>query len=329
MHKEADRILRSQGNGSGRQRMRSDTSIRPATPPRGLILSTGEDVPRGQSLQARMFVVEMEPTDLKFDRLTMCQELAADGVYSAAMAGYLSWLARDYGLRRRSIVSDLAQLRAEATSGSGHRRTPEITANLMLGMKTFLAFALECGAITEQEAAAYTERAWNALRETAGRQDQQQQASDPVNRFLALLASAVATGQAHIATPNGEKPGSVTQSFGWRQHDILDEWRPQGKCVGWLDGENLYLDPNASYQVAQGIGSMSGESLSIAPRTLHMRMRERGLLASVDQTRGTSTVRKQIEGNQHNVLHVLLQALYPDSQTDKTDNGLTLLPRVA
>src|SRR5262249_28446974 len=43
-HREADRFLRAQGNRAGRQRMRPDGSLRPAKPPRGLVLRTGDDV---------------------------------------------------------------------------------------------------------------------------------------------------------------------------------------------------------------------------------------------------------------------------------------------
>ena len=64
-HKEADRLFRGQGNHAGRQRMRADGSLRPAKPPRGLILSTGEDVPRGQSLRARLLVLEVSPGRLR------------------------------------------------------------------------------------------------------------------------------------------------------------------------------------------------------------------------------------------------------------------------
>src|SRR5262249_18689463 len=45
-HREADRILRAQGNAAGRLRMRADTTLKAAKPPRCLILSTGEDTPR-------------------------------------------------------------------------------------------------------------------------------------------------------------------------------------------------------------------------------------------------------------------------------------------
>ncbi|HZA24274.1 MAG TPA: DUF927 domain-containing protein, partial [Dehalococcoidia bacterium] len=61
MHRKADRLLRAQGNLSARLRMRSDSSLRVPKPPRSLILSTGEDVPKGQSLRARLIVVDVPP----------------------------------------------------------------------------------------------------------------------------------------------------------------------------------------------------------------------------------------------------------------------------
>src|SRR5216683_991406 len=64
VHREADRLLRAQGNRSGRARCRTDGTVRPARMPRGTILSTGEDVPRGQSLRARMLVLELAPGEL-------------------------------------------------------------------------------------------------------------------------------------------------------------------------------------------------------------------------------------------------------------------------
>jgi hypothetical protein len=95
-HKEADRLLRAQGNRSGRQRLRPDGTLRPAKPPRGTILSTGEDVPRGHSLRARLLVVEVEPGDVNFGQLSECQRDAASGLYAAAMSAYIAWLAPQF-----------------------------------------------------------------------------------------------------------------------------------------------------------------------------------------------------------------------------------------
>jgi hypothetical protein len=50
---KAERVFRAQGNATGRARMRADTSLRAPRPPRGQLLSTGEELPAGQSLRAR------------------------------------------------------------------------------------------------------------------------------------------------------------------------------------------------------------------------------------------------------------------------------------
>ena len=79
LHRDAARLIRAQGNRSGRRRMRSDSTLRPVKPPRGLIISTGEDVPHGQSIRARMLVVEIEPETINVAALTCCQQDARFG----------------------------------------------------------------------------------------------------------------------------------------------------------------------------------------------------------------------------------------------------------
>ena len=61
LHATADRVLRGVGNRGGRGRMNADGSLRPDLPPRGLVIGTGEDAPKGHSLRARMVIVEVGP----------------------------------------------------------------------------------------------------------------------------------------------------------------------------------------------------------------------------------------------------------------------------
>src|SRR5207244_1102173 len=96
LHAKADRVLRGQGNNSGRQRLGRDAAPKAETAPRGLILGTGEDVPRGHSLRARLMVLEFEDGTVDELRLTKAQDDAADGLYAKAMAGFVSWLAARY-----------------------------------------------------------------------------------------------------------------------------------------------------------------------------------------------------------------------------------------
>jgi len=55
-HAAADRVFRAAGNHAGRGRLDSTAKLREPKPPRALILSTGEDIPRGQSVRARLHI---------------------------------------------------------------------------------------------------------------------------------------------------------------------------------------------------------------------------------------------------------------------------------
>ena len=57
--------------------------------------STGEDVPTGQSIRARLFIVEVAAGDVNQARLTELQAHAEAGAFAGAMAAFISWLAVD------------------------------------------------------------------------------------------------------------------------------------------------------------------------------------------------------------------------------------------
>lgn len=315
LHQKADRVMRSQGNRTGRQRMRSDITLRPERPPRGLIVSTGEDVPRGKSLRARMFVIEVSPGDVDWEKLTTCQEDAANGVYAQAMAGFIQWLAPRYESIRKQLQEEIRILRKEATQSGMHKRTPDIVANLAVGLRYFLEFAQEVGAITEEERQALWQRIWKALGEVASAQKAHLAASDPVERFLELVRAAIASGKAHVAGPDGQTPENP-EGWGWRYE--YDRDNSQGNRIGWIDGDNLYLEPEASYGVAQRLARDGGEPLSVGSKTLHKRLDERSLLASKEK--GRLVVRKTLEGERRHVLHLNKSTLFP-SKPDQSDQS--------
>jgi hypothetical protein len=171
-HKKADRVMRAKGNASGRQRMRADTTLRPEKPPRALILSTGEDVPRGQSLRARMLVLELSPGELEWKRLTKCQRDAAAGLYARAMSGFVRWLAARYENIHASVKEERAALREWASVSTQHKRTPGIVADLALGLRHFLLFAHDAGTLSTDKAEQLWLRGWVDLGEAAASQGQ-------------------------------------------------------------------------------------------------------------------------------------------------------------
>src|SRR5262249_45380226 len=147
----------------GARRLRSDTTLQSPKPPRGLILSTGEATPRGQSLRARMLVLELSPGRVDWPRITACQEDAAAGLYAAAFAGYVRWLAPQLAKVRGDMPKRLALLREQPTASGQHKRTPGIVANLYFGLEFFSQFAIDSKALTKKEAEAFLKRCWQAL----------------------------------------------------------------------------------------------------------------------------------------------------------------------
>ncbi len=307
-HKEADRIIRAQGNRSGRGRSRSDGTPRPAKPPRGLVLGTGEEVPKGQSLRSRMWTLEILEGNMNWSLLTKCQRDAAAGQYAQAMAAYVHWLAPRYEGIRAGLKEEMQILRTQALQGA-HRRTPEIVAHLAVGFRYFLQFALDVGAISQTEKDELWQAAWSALGEAAQAQARFLGESDPTGRFIELLVSAVSSGDAHIAGIDGDTPPHPS-TWGWREATVgtgdheRREWRPQGKRIGWVDKDALYLDPDASFATAQALANRQGDALPVSPQTLRARLKEDGHLASWDVKRQRNTVRRVVEGREMAVLHL-------------------------
>jgi len=307
-HRDADRIFRAQGNRCGRQRMRADGSLCPEKPPRGLILSTGEDIPRGHSCRARVLTVEIAPGDIEPGKLSHCQALARQGVFAAAMSGFICWLAGRYPEVQAYMQSQLLAYRQQALSSGFHRRTPEIIANLMVAIRVFLTFALEEGVVNDEQKVRLEERGWIALGQVAAAQAEHQKDADPVRRFLELLNAALTAGRAHLADREGSAPTeNGPGGWGWRRNGA-GEWNSMGDRVGWIDGGKVFLDPEASYRAAQAMAGPNGDGIPISPHRLRKRLDERGLLKR-EGARESLTIRRKLEGRLLNVLCMNLDVL--------------------
>ena len=320
----AERLFRAQGNQSARQRMRYDASLRPAKPPRGSILSTGEDTPRGQSLRARVLILEIEEGDLNWDKLLACQAEAAEGLYAQAMAGYTQWLAPQMDTLKHEIKSQMTELRRRATTSNQHKRTPEMVAELYLGFEFFLKYALTIGAITREEAEILSERCWEALGVAANRQADHLAASDQVQLYLELLNASFMSGSAHLVNKDGGVPVNP-QVWGWKSwhptepniDGLSGEWMRRGSQIGWVTEEGIFLDHHAAFKAANQMAGQDGEGITISVGTLNKRLKEKGMLASVDEKRGKILIRRTLESKRRDVLHLKLSALIPEIEAQQ------------
>jgi hypothetical protein len=327
-HRDADRIFRAQGNRAGRARMSADGRLRPTKPPRGLILSTGEDLPKGQSVRGRIFALDVANGEIPSDRLSACQRDARDGLYAGAMAAYLQWLAPFYGELRGRLSREAVELRDALAAGDGHARTPGIVADLAIGLRYLLRFAVEAGVIGSTRADALMQRGCAGIVAAARSHAKHSQDAEPAQHFGRLLGGVIASGRGHVANVSGGPPRNPG-AWGWRettvgtgQHERI-EWQAQGNRIGWLDDEELYLEPDAAYAAAQRMAGEQGDALAVTQTTLWKRLKERGFLVAVEEKRETLKVRKTVEGASHGVLHVAQRLLSAENPTNPTTNPLT------
>lgn len=308
-YREADRLLRAQANGSGRGRLSADANPKPAKPPRGLILFTGEEPPLGESLKGRIFLIEIGPAEVDRGRLTAAQAHAASGLYAGAMAGYVDWLAP----RLDEVHAELPEIRRRASCEVfAHARTAWQVADLYLGVCAFSRFARESGVLTESERGALCDRAWEALIAAGRAQAEAQTEADPLAIFLELLRAALASGEAHLADMWGNAPTGAAMELGWRRSEKGD-LMASGVRVGSVDGTNgdVFLIPAAAYKAAQRMAA-DGNGISITSRTLSKRLREAGKLVTTGgKERKKITTRRRLGGlGRTEVLHLKIVTIF-------------------
>jgi hypothetical protein len=308
-HRTAERLIRGQGNHAGRQRMRADGTLRPPKPPRGLVFATGEDVPRGHSITARLCVVVVQRGDVKLPRLSECPRDAAAGLYAAAMAGFAAWPSPRYAAVLGGLDAERVELRGQFVGTYPHARTPDIVANLLLGLRYLLRFAESVGAIDRRQHDELWRRGEVAFRAVAEQQGEHQRATDPVARFPEMIAAILSSGRGHVAGPDGTEPcvPPSPAAWGWEGREFRSgagatsiTYRARGNKIGWIVEGELYLDPDSTYAALSELARDQGQAYPITQQTLTRRLNESGLLTRTDS--GRTTYPATLEGHRRRVL---------------------------
>jgi len=316
LQRTAERLFRSTGNGQGRSRLKRAAELQAPHPPRAMILATGEEVPRGTSVRARMLIVEVSRQDVDMSRLTASQVNARKGNFSRAMAAFLRWMATQYDNVSSEFQTRAAELRLRFSIPSAHARFPAAVAQLQAAWETWLRFAIEIGAINDTERADLSARCKIALLKIGSLQSKYQLPAHPAQRFIALIRVAIRSGHAYVADRNGHVPHS-SESWGWQRVSESAPWLSQGALIGWIDGPDVFLDPRASLDIVEKISGTEG--LRISPQALRRSLNEQGFLASVDTGRKMLLVRKTLAGVPRQVLHFKASDLSDRLRARKTE----------
>jgi len=310
-HSTADRVFRAAGNRSGRSRLDATAKLQHCKPPRCLILSTGEDVPRGHSIRARMLILEISKGTIDVQTLTECQAAARQGLFAEIMGAFVRWLACEYEAKRILFNARVAHHRVRALGNPAHARTPEIAASLQAGFDLFLEFCADSKVLDGATCDELGQRCWEALTAAASAQAKHHVYAEAAAKFVTLVQSLLTSGRAHLGARDGGLPMQSPGCCGWRR-DNSGTWMPHGDRIGWVEGDSVYMDPHLAFRSVHALSRDLGEGLSVSEHTLRKRLCEKGLLASVDEKRETLTVRRTISGVAKSVLHFRRATLLPE-----------------
>lgn len=292
-HASAERLLRAQGNQTGRSRMTSKAELRNAFHPRGIVLATGEDIPNGHSLQARLVIINVARGAIDTVVLSGLQKLVRKGTLAKVMSGFVQWLATE---SKRNALLEFLDVALEIgrldIGSSGHARTQDNLANLLMGLRVFLDFVEDAEEMTHETKEMFMVAATAAARTLADLQAAIDREASDAQRFVELMRAAISSGKAHVEHCRGGQPDN-SRAMGWREVDMGISGKrleAMGTRIGWVNGDELYIDPNASLTVIKALASGLDNHLGSSERAIAKSLREAGLLLKCDRGRNTNKI---------------------------------------
>ena len=309
-HRNAERLLRAQGNQSGRSRMTAKAEIRNAFYPRGIVMCTGEDVPNGHSLQARLVIVNVARGAIDTLVLSQLQKLARSGHLATIMASFVQWLAAEAKANKLTESIDMAlECDHENIGSGGHARTQDNLANLLTGLRVFLDFAEDAGEMSSSKVQEFMDSATDAARSLAAMQASIDQEASDAQRFIEYIRVAVSSGKAHIESKFGGEPENP-RTLGWRKVETYGGFRSEamGSRIGWADKDAIYIDPGASLSIVKAIASSLDNHLGSSQLAIGKSLSEAGLLTQHEKGRNTAKV--SILGYRPNVFALRISDIF-------------------
>jgi|GEM_PF-3074977 len=325
-------LARTTGNGSGRTRSNADMTAKQTFFPRGVVIASGEDMPRGHSATARMQVIEVTAGAIDATVLSDCQEMASTGVFAQLTAAFIQYVAGNWEEVAKGVDALYKRAIEEARSYKfKHRRTADAIAPQIVAAQVWFEYLRTIGSVTKPERDALIEWIRGGLFETGAAQDAVQAEANPAEIFVSNIRSVVVRGDAHLADRASNECPLYAARFGWKTEtrvvrDHLEQVStPKGSLIGWvdIDANAVLLDPDSAYAVAQDLGNRTGRTIPTTVNTLGKRLLDSKLIVSTEAGR----VKQRIYVNKqaHRVWHLKLSDVFPEESSGQMATAPLLL----
>ncbi|NLB81971.1 MAG: DUF927 domain-containing protein [Clostridiaceae bacterium] len=291
MDSTAQVILRSYGERTGRNRLKSDSTLMTQRAPRGNAIITGEQPPNvGESGTARLIVSELFPGDIDYQKLTTVQGYAKNNDFSLCMRGYIEWLKSDFLDKNKEAFVDKLSKKFEdirsdlatALNGTTHPRCVEALAHLYIGYQFYLAYCEYVGVAEPKHTQQLIEEFYNILLKLGAEHAELSYTDKPSTKFIIKLRELINTKAIFINRIDG--------------FDNVIEKQP---FVGYFDDDNYYFYAETIYKCLVDFCCKQGELFPIGLKTLLKHLADENMIIVEN---GDRTPRRTIQGKRSRFL---------------------------
>jgi hypothetical protein len=249
------RFVQSYADGTTRLRMNTEQEVRDPAMPRGMIISTGEDVwEKESSATARTLVLHVDRGEISPDALSRVQQMVNEGKLQLFGGAYLSWLAGKDEIHDKTKVEHLRTSWTEKLRASDmaamHMRFPATIANLMTTADIVHEFVSEVfGDTAALQIRRWQLEAFSSLKTVAEELAREVVESDSFHQLMNAIAQGITRGAAAIIPIDGPAPDrqNIPQGPTGPKTEVVAYWglRPFGpmqeeqQCV-FLTRETTY-----------------------------------------------------------------------------------------
>ena len=278
-------LIQNYSESRGRGRLNRDASIQGTKWIRGALITTGEDLPEGESsVMSRMLVLRLTRPVGANDALSYAQERAAH--LNAVMDAYTRWLAETMVGAEAQVDGWLTEWRDRyiqlcPKSATNPGRIASNVAQNRFAFDTLGKFLVVQGAWTPAEHAArlaeYDAIAEALIVEMAERVGQEKAS----NAYLMAIRALIESGEMPLLDKTKRDP----------DHG--------GGFLGWGDDDFVYLLPDVAYQAAERWHRAMGGSLGFTRRAVEEQLVDDGAIDVSDEAGRRRTTKVLRVGNQN------------------------------
>ena len=266
------RLIRDNGNSTGRLRLKSDLSFQKVFYPRGLVMVTGEQLPDVPSLLARLFVVNTKKKDVNLDNLSTLQDIS--DLLPLAMSAYLHFVSNNWDDIKVRTQKVFKEIRNKLKGDFTHARSSEAIATLYAAFDiAMLFFEQSLPIIPKHYFQKLRDTCFDVLANTQKNQEAENNEENPIQTFLSTLHTQIAQNKVKLNPLSN--PFSTTDN---------------APNIGWYDDNYIYLLFIAAYGSVSKHFRDIGQSFYIKDRALRKMLKEHQILMS-DANQYTSVVR--------------------------------------